>query len=133
MTQTRMIVDTKSILELPMYNQENVLRYLEKDHVEMATTFKAWEEKAKGIVQNNKTKREKLNSKREKSEIQPDDQHVALTNELLDLLDGLVHHGLHQYRPTLVSKYKNLLIWKDQENLISYLRIEMLRTGSLKS
>ena len=41
MTQTRMIVDTKSILELPMYNQENVLRYLEKDHVEMATTFKA--------------------------------------------------------------------------------------------
>lgn len=40
MTQTRMIVDTKSILELPMYNQENVLRYLEKDHVEMATTFK---------------------------------------------------------------------------------------------
>lgn len=115
MTQTRMIVDTKSILELPMYNQENVLRYLEKDHVEMATTFKAWEEKAKGIVQNNKTKREKLNSKREKSEVQPDDQHVALTNELLDLLDGLVHHGLHQYRPTLVSKYKNLLIWKDQE------------------
>ena len=94
MTQTRMIVDTKSILELPMYNQENVLRYLEKDHVEMATTFKAWEEKAKGIVQNNKTKREKLNSKREKSEVQPDDQHVALTNELLDLLDGLVHHRL---------------------------------------
>lgn len=129
MTQTRMIVDTKSILELPMYNQENVLRYLEKDHVEMATTFKAWEEKAKGIVQNNKTKREKLNSKREKSEVQPDDQHVALTNELLDLLDGLVHHGLHQYRPTLVSKYKNLLIWKDQEKFDFLLKNRDAKNG----
>ncbi|EOF56459.1 hypothetical protein SE1_02178 [Enterococcus hirae EnGen0127] len=48
MTQTRMIVDTKSILELPMYNQENVLRYLEKDHVEMATHLKHGKKRRRG-------------------------------------------------------------------------------------
>lgn len=126
MTQTIMRIDTKSILELPIYNQDNVLGYLEKDHVEMATTFKAWEEKAKGIVQDNKVSRAKENKK---SEFQPNAQHVALTNELLDLLDGLVHHGLHQYRPTLVSKYKNLLIWRDQEKFDFLLKNRDAKNG----